>query len=352
MSMFAPVKCILPMTIIRRQRIMPVAGKVLVRAGQKVGATDTIAESNLTPEYLLLDIARGLGVSADQTDRYIQCQVGDLLAEKDIIAGPVGLARRIVRAPRSGKVVVIGDGQMLLEISGQPFQLKAGLPGEVIEFVPDRGVVIESAGALLQGVWGNGRVDSGQLSVLAKTPEHEINPSDLDVSSRGSVVLAGYCNDPEIFKVIDELALHGLILGSMEARLITKAAKSPVPIIVLEGFGRRPIGAVSHKLLVSLERRDVALNAENWNMLTGIKPEVFFPAAVPSSVTHAPDFISFDVNQRVRIVRPPHAGETGVVDEVRGITAFSGGLRARAALIRLENGENAIIPLVNLEVLA
>jgi len=47
--MFAPVKCILPMTIVRRQRIMPVAGKVLVRAGQKVGATDTIAESNLTP---------------------------------------------------------------------------------------------------------------------------------------------------------------------------------------------------------------------------------------------------------------------------------------------------------------
>ena len=113
--MFAPVKCILPMTIIRRQRTMPVAGKVLVRAGQKVGATDTIAESNLAPEYLLLDIARGLGVPADQTDRFIQCQVGEQLAEKDIIAGPVGLARRIVRVPRSGKVVVVEDGQMLLD---------------------------------------------------------------------------------------------------------------------------------------------------------------------------------------------------------------------------------------------
>jgi hypothetical protein len=199
---------------------------------------------------------------------------------------------------------------------------------------------------------GNGQVDSGQLSVLAKTPEHEIKSSDLDVSSRGAVVLAGYCNEPEVFKAIEELALHGLILGSMEARLIPLAAKSPVPIIVLEGFGRRPIGAVSHKLLVSLERRDVALNAENWNVLTGIKPEAFFPAAVPSSVTPAPDFISFDVNQRVRIIRPPHAGEMGVVDEIRGITAFPGGLRARAALIRLENGEDAIIPLVNLEVLA
>jgi hypothetical protein len=271
----------------------------------------------------------------DQTDRYIQCQVGEQLAEKDIIAGPVGLARRIVRSPRSGKVVMVGDGQVLLEISGQPFQMKAGLPGEVIELVPERGVVIESAGALIQGVWGNGRVGSGQLSVLAKTPDHEIKSSD-----------------PEVFKVIDELALHGLILGSIEAGLIPIAAKSSVPIIVLEGYGRCPIGAVSHKLLVSLERRDVALNAEIRNVLTGVKPEVFFPAAVPSSVTPAPDFISFDVNQQVRIVRPPHAGETGMVEEIKGITTFPGGLRARAALIRLENGENAIIPLANLEVLA
>jgi hypothetical protein len=350
--MFAPVKCILPMTIIRRQRLMPVAGKVLVRAGQKVGATDTIAESNLYPEYLLLDIARGLGVPVDQADRYIQCQVGEQLAEKDIIAGPVGLARRIVRSPRSGKVVLVGDGQLLLEISRQPFQMKAGLPGEVVELVPERGVVIESAGALIQGVWGNGRVDSGQLSVLAKTPEHAIKSSDLDVSSRGLVVLAGYCNDPEVFKTIEDLVLHGLILGSLEARLAPLAAKSPVPVIVLEGFGRHPIGAASHKLLLSLERRDVALNAENRNVLTGVKPEVFFPAVVPSSVTPAPDFISLDVNQTVRIIRPPNAGEVGVVEEIKGIIAFSGGLRARAALIRLENGESATIPLANLEVLA
>ena len=163
--MFAPVKCISPMTIIRRQRSMPVAGKVLARAGQKVGATETVAESNLSPEFLLLDIARGLGVPVDQAESFIQCQVGEQLAENDIIAGPVGLGRRVMRSPRSGKVVAVSDGQMLVEIGGQPYQVKAGLPGEVVELVSERGVVIESAGALVQGVWGNGRVDSGQFSV-------------------------------------------------------------------------------------------------------------------------------------------------------------------------------------------
>ena len=36
---------------------------------------------------------------------------------------------------------------------------------------------------------------------------------------------------------------------------------------------------------------------------------------------------------------------------IKGKVAFPGGLRARAALVRLENGENAIIPLANLEVI-
>lgn len=344
-------KYILPMTVIRRRRVMPVAGKVLVRAGQKIGATDTVAESNLYPQYLLLDIARGLGLPPDRADRYLQCQAGDQLAEKDILAGPVGLGRRVVRSPRAGKVISAGDGQVLLEVASQPFQMKAGLPGEVVELIAERGVVIESAGALVQGVWGNGHINAGQLSVLAKAPDHEIEPSDLDVSSRGSVVLAGHCKDAEIFKTVDELPLRGLILGSMQARLIPDALKCSTPIVVLEGFGRRPIGAASHKLLVSHARREVALNAETWNPFTGARPEVFFPAAVPGAVTPAPDLVPLNVGQAVRILRAPYAGESGTLVEFKGLTVFPGGLRTRAALVQLENSENAIIPLANLEVL-
>jgi hypothetical protein len=345
------MKYFMPMTVIRRRRVLPVPGKVLIRAGQKVGATDTIAETNLHPEYLLLDISRSLGLPPAKTDGCLQCQAGDQLAEQDIIAGPVGAARRVVRSPRAGKVVVAGDGQVLLEIAGQPYQIRAGLPGEVIELVAERGAVIESAGALVQGVWGNGHIDAGQLSVLATEPNHEIKPSELDVSLRGWIVLAGHCNDPEIFKAIVDLPLRGLILGSLEARLIPAALKSPVPIIVLEGFGRRPIGASTHKLLASQQRRDVALNAEAWNAFTGAKPEVFFPAVVPGAVIPAPDFVPLEVNRQVRIVRPPHSGETGTVLEIKGMTSFPGGLRARAAVVNLENGESAIIPLANLEVL-
>ena len=190
--MFAPVTHILPFTTIRRDRVLPVDGRVLVRKGQKVNASDIVAEANLHPEHLLLDIARGLGVSAEEADRNLQCQAGMEVGEKDILAGPVGMGRRVVRSPRAGKVVLAGEGQVLLEVESQPYELRAGFSGVVEELIGERGVVIVATGALVQSVWGNGRIDFGLLNVKVHAPEDLISPDMLDVSLRGSVVLAGY----------------------------------------------------------------------------------------------------------------------------------------------------------------
>jgi hypothetical protein len=51
-------------------------------------------------------------------------------------------------------------------------------------------------------------------------------------------------------------------------------------------------------------------------------------------------------------VRAPHRSETGTLVALRtGLDLFPSGLRAPAAEVRLENGEEVILPLANLEVL-
>jgi hypothetical protein len=350
--MLASVTHILPITLIRRERVLPVPGKVIVRKGQRVNATDTIAEANMNPDHLLLDIGRGLGLTPDEADELIEVQAGAQVAEGDILAGPVGIARRIMRAPRSGKVVLVGNGQVLIDAQTQPFVLKAALPGDVAELIPDRGAILETTGALVQGVWGNGQIDFGLMNVLAKTPDHELTIEQVDVSLRGAMILAGYCGSPEVLKAAAGVPLRGIILGSLEPALASLAARLPLPVLVIEGFGRRPLSSTAYNLLSTNDRREVAVNAEVWDRYAGTRPELVIPLPAGSASGAPHETEIFAAGQSVRIVRAPYAGKVGTVANLCGTAVFPSGIRAQAAEVRLENGDNAVLPLANLEVLA
>ena len=116
--MLANVTHILPLTTIRRERLLPIPGRVVVRQGQKVKPLDVIAEANLAPDHLLLQVARGLGLSSEEADQRIERHAGDEVVEGDVIASRGGIARRVVRSPASGRIVMVGDGLVLLEVEG------------------------------------------------------------------------------------------------------------------------------------------------------------------------------------------------------------------------------------------
>ena len=349
--MLAPVSHVLPLTLIRRERFMPIAGKLLVRKGQKLSATDVIGEYKTRQDFFLVDVARALGISTDRADQYIQCEDGDLLETGDVIAGPVGFTRRIIRSPRNGVVVLTGGGQVLIEFEEQPLTCKAGLSGEVTELLADRGAVIETTGALIQGVWGNGQIDFGLLNVLASTPDHMLTEDQLDVSQRGVIVLAGHCADAETLRVAGQLPVRGLILGSLSANCKTLAEELSFPILVLEGFGRLAINPVAYKLLLSNERREVSLNCEMADSFNETRPEIVIPLPASGLLSQPVKADYLAAQQKVRVLCSQHARETGTLLQMKGLVTFSNGIQAQAAEILLESGEKAILPLANLEIL-
>ena len=84
--MFAPITHITPLAKIRRSRMLPGKGYVLAHPGQKVNATDVVAEDYTPGEHVLLDIRRALGLSTDEEAfRLIDRKVGDR-SKGDIIA--------------------------------------------------------------------------------------------------------------------------------------------------------------------------------------------------------------------------------------------------------------------------
>lgn len=351
--MIASSSHILPLTTIRRERLLPIPGRVIVRAGQRVNPLDVIAEANLASDHVLLDVARTFGVEADEAERMLERRVGDEVAEGDILAGREGLFQKVLRAPHDGKVVAIGEGQVLIELVTHPFELKAGMSGTVISLIPDYGAVIEANGALVQGVWGNNRADAGMLVNLMKAPDHELTLAQIDIALRGSVVLGGFCAQPDALKLASELPLRGLILSSIPAALVPLAMQLNMPILVLEGFGRIPLCTPAYKLLTTNEKRELAINAQPWNRFTGVRPEIIIPLPVTQQVKAPKEGELFAAGQQVRVCSAPYLGLTGTILNIpAGVSSMPSGVRTIAARVLLENGKQDMLPLSNLELIA
>ena len=350
--MRAPVTHILPLTTVRRERILPVPGRVVVRIEQKVNPLDVVAEANFGAEHILVDVARTLGIRSEEAQRLIQIKAGDTISQGEVIARQTGLSLHIVHAPVSGRVILVGAGRVLMEVGETVFELRAGIPGMVSRQIPDRGVEIKFNGALVQGVWGNGQTNIGLMLPVLSAPEEPLVASQLDISLRGSVLLAGSCSDPAALQTAGELPVRGIILGSLSPALIPLAMQVQYPIVVVDGFGQRPLNTAAYKLLTTNARRETALNAEPFDIQTGMRPEIFISLPVTQELPPPRDVETFAPDQVVRLRREPHIGRVGSVVGLRpGLVLLPSGLRAPAADVRLDTGEQVLIPLANLEVL-
>jgi hypothetical protein len=349
--MLTPVHHILPLTIIVRERLLPVTGRVTAHVNQKVTSLDVIAEADWAREHVLLDIARTLHLTTEAADGLIQCKVGDQIPAGAQVAAGKGLFARKIHAPRAGRVVAAGGGQVLLEVGETRLELHAGIPGTIVQIIPDRGAIIQTTGALIQGVWGNGRIDSGQLINLAEKPDGILTAERLDVSLRGAIILAGLVKDEQTLQVGAELLVRGLILSSISPVLMPMASEMHYPIVVTDGFGEMPMNSAAYKLLNSNVKREVTLNAEAYDRYTGARPEVIIPLTMTQLPPMPDDVLSLAPGQQVRMRRPPAAGAMGTLVAIKpGLTLLPSGLHAPAAVVKIENGESVIVPLVNLEV--
>lgn len=349
--MLAPVHHVIGLTTIVRERLLPISGNVTARVQQRVTAGEVVAETRWAREHALLDVARILGVSPAAADRLIKCQVDDKVAASAEIAVGRGLFPRSVRAPREGRVVAVGGGQVLLEIGEGKMELRAGLPGTVIQVISNRGVVVQSSGGLVQGVWGNGRIDSGLLVNLMQGPETVLTPDRADVSLRGSIILGGMIRNAETLQALAELPARGLIASSISPSLIGKAREMRYPILVTDGFGSLPMNSAAYKLLSTNAKREVALNAEAFDRYTGARPEIVIPLPTSSQPPAPNEVETFAPGSQVRMRRPPAMGMVGSIVSIKpGLTTLPSGLRAQAAEVKLENNETVLVPLVNMEV--
>ncbi|MBC8336017.1 MAG: hypothetical protein ISR59_05240 [Anaerolineales bacterium] len=344
--MLAPVSHNLALTTIIRKRLLPVQGEVVVKLNQHILATDTVAEAEFSHKHHLIDIAHILGIKPSVAEKMVSVRVGEKLAAGTVVA-------KGIKVEHNGRVVAAGGGQILLDISEKPFELKAGISGEVVELIQNRGVIIQEVGALVQGIWGNGRISSGTLHVLAEKPAEILTAKQLDMSLRSLVILAGSCQNAEVLNTAAEITVRGLILSSIHPSLLGLARKMPYPIVVTDAIGNQAMNANAYKIISTNNQREkVTVNAEAFQRYEGTRPEIIIPLphTDPPSTPRAVEI--FAPGQKVRLRRAPHAGATGTLENLpAGLKTLPNGLRVMAGEVKLNSGKQITVPLVNLEVL-
>jgi hypothetical protein len=112
------------------------------------------------------------------------------------------------------------------------------------------------------------------------------------------------------------------------------------------------MNSIAYKLLSTNIRRDAALNAEVYDRLLGTRPEVFVPLPVSQEPPEPRAVAAFATGQTVRVISLTSPSQIGTLKQLHTtLVSLPNGLRAKTAEVRLENGEQIIVPLTNLEVL-
>jgi hypothetical protein len=352
MSYKPPVTHILPMATIYREWVLPAPGTIAVRINEQINPHDVVAEAEQPVRHVILDIARALNVPADLVSRHLLCEVGDRLTAGDRIAMGKGWLKRTVRAPDDGRVVAISEGRVLFEVLDKPYELQAHFPCQVLDTDGIQKITVETTGALIQAVWGNGKRDFGVLKMVAGGAGGTMTTDTLDIDMRGLILVAGYCLQAAPLHQATELKVRGLILGGLAAGLIPVARRLDYPLLVLEGFGEAAINRAAYELLKSYEGKEASLDGTPPQSYGYQRPEIIIP--IPSTRHHdiPEEAVPLSPGVRVRVVRKPHMGEVGVVRELlTRAVSYPNGNMARSARLDLEGVGSVSVPLANLEVI-
>lgn len=347
---------VMQMTTFTRQSVLPeeaigsVSEKVM--PGARVDIKDIVARGTVPSRYKVIDAVRQLGLKdPSQLFECLQVEVGALVDAGRPLAAK---GRRVITAPLTGIVAYCGQGRIVMQETPEVIDQTAGVAGQVIKVVEGRGVVIESAGALVQGVWGNGSSAIGVLHVEPEDGIEGIHGDQFDIQYRGAIVVTRRPLRISGLAVMDELDFGGIIAPSMDAALREVALVKSGAVMLTEGFGAARMNSTVFNLLNELANSKVlcVLDAALPDRFATRRPELVATRAVGRGERPAaPSITPLKVGMNVLITRDPHAGQTGRVSDLpKTPYLLENGLRVLCARVELLTGGTVIVPLANLEV--
>ncbi len=341
------------MTRLRRKVMLPeeALGSVQVKPRQAVDIRDRVARGIIPANYHIVEAQQILRLRRpEQLEELLLKRVRDRVQSGDALAGKSAESGRRVLSPVTGVVVFIGDGRIVVQEVPQVINLEAGVAGRVEQVLERRGVIIRANGALVQGVWGNGR---DVVAVLRMAPDDGIEsiPEDtLDTTYKGEIVVTRHPLTERALDIAEVRAFDGIIAPSMSAALLERVQALEIPVMLTAGFGSVLMSSSTLAVFSELDGRQAALDAAAPGRYTSRRPQAVINRPMSEEASATSEQIALRPGMRVRVTRAPYFGQTGTVVEMpTQPRPLPNGLRVPCALIDLLEAEPVAIPLANLE---
>lgn len=363
MRVYPPQTIVTPLTVVQRERFLPVPGEITVREGERVEPIQVIGRATAPAGFRIVNAARDLGVPASAVSKYLKVKPGQTVREGEVLAELRGVAAlmallfstssRPSRSPLDGTVTDSGGGRILIEAFPREVELRANLYGIVARVIPGWGAVIRVSGALVQGVWGNGQESQGVLKLMVKGRTRPLRARSIDASCHGAILIGGSRVDGEALEKAADLQIRGVITGGILPEALSAAHEAPFPVIVTEGIGDFPMCSRIYRLLSGNDGREATLDARFESRWGATRPEIVIPLpAEPEAEGGRAMDEPLALGDTVRVIRNPNLGLVGTVKAFPAWVRTPTGAQLPAAKVEPDGEDDVVlVPLSNLEIL-
>jgi biotin carboxyl carrier protein len=371
---YTPGLKVLKKTLFKKERILPLKGKVLVKKGDKVTPDTIVASTNLPGNVQMLKVNNLLNIEPQDVKNCLKVKEGDVVKKGDLVAetaGIFGMFKSSVESPVDGTIESISDttGRVVVREAPVPVEIDAYVQGEIEEIIPEEGIVLTSNAAFIQGIFGIAGEKRGKIKILVSNPEDEITEEMISADLKGKIVVGGSFISLAAYKKAINLKVAGVVVGGfnyfdLKAVLgynlgvaITGTEDLATALIVTEGYGSIPMSNTTFSLLQTYDGQEASVNGATQIRAGVIRPEIVIPLSEDSSnlsdVNKEPEGIK--EGSLVRVIRAPYFGRLGTVSSLPSeLHKMESETMVRVANILLKKTkdlkeEEILIPRANLE---
>jgi hypothetical protein len=345
---------------------------VLVNLGQLVQPDQVVARAVLPGALQTLKLAEKLGVEAKDAPELFRLKVGDPIEKGQVVAETKGLFGKLFRSTvtsdHTGTVESISEvtGNVLIREPGSPVDVKAYCQGTIAELLPHEGAIVETRGAMVQGIFGIGGERTGVVRIAVSGPDQVLDAAQILPTDAGKILIGGSGVTIAAMKRATEVGAVGLVAGGVKDSdivnflgydigvAITGSEAISITVIVTEGFGYLAMAGRTFELFKRLEGKAASINGATQIRAGVIRPEVL----VPMTDGHAETIAATGVFELVpgtaiRVIREPYFGALGQVTELPAqLVTVDSGTEVRVLRAKLADGREVTVPRANVEIVA